>query len=85
MHRFVQGQDRAQTSLLPASLKDYVDAVNPARIIEAFVEALDLGALGFAIVSLSPPGAVNSCLLDPHADLFTQPDRTLSVAHRVMA
>ncbi len=50
MHRFVQGQDRAQTSLLPASLEDYVDADNPARIIEAFVEALDLGALGFAIV-----------------------------------
>jgi transposase len=50
MHRFVQGQDRAQASLLPASLEDYVDANNPARIIEAFVEALDLGALGFAIV-----------------------------------
>ena len=33
MHRFVQGQDRAQTSLLPASLEDYVDAVNPARIV----------------------------------------------------
>ncbi len=50
MHRFVQGEDRAQTSLLPASLEDYVDADNQARIIEAFVEALDLGALGFAIV-----------------------------------
>lgn len=50
MHRFVQGEDCAQTSLLPATLEDYVDADNPARIIEAFVEALDLGAPGFAIV-----------------------------------
>ena len=56
MHRFVQGHDRAQTSLLPASLEDYVDADNPARIIEAFVEALDLGALGFAIVPAATGG-----------------------------
>ena len=50
MQRFVQGDDRTQASLLPASLEDYVDADNPARVIEAFVEALDLGALGFAVV-----------------------------------
>ena len=50
MHRFIEGQDRTQASLLPASLEDYVDADNPARVIEAFVEALDLGALGFAVV-----------------------------------
>ena len=53
MQRFIQGQDRAQASLLPASLEDYVDADNPARVIEAFVEALDLGALGFAVVPAS--------------------------------
>jgi transposase len=50
MHRFVQGEDRTQSSLLPASLEDYVDEDNPARVIDAFVEALDLGALGFSIV-----------------------------------
>jgi transposase len=50
MQRYVQGHDRTQASLLPASLEDYVDADNPARVIEAFVEALDLGGLGFAMV-----------------------------------
>ena len=50
MQRFIQGHDRTQASLLPACLEDYVDADNLARVIEAFVEALDLGALGFAIV-----------------------------------
>jgi transposase len=53
MQRFVQGYDRTQASLLPASLEDYVDADNPARVIEAFVEALDLGVLGFAVVPAS--------------------------------
>jgi transposase len=50
MHRFVQGDDRAQASFLPASLEDYIDADNPARVIDAFVEALDLGAFGFEVV-----------------------------------
>jgi transposase len=53
MQRFVPGHDRTQASLLPASLEDYVDADNPARVIEAFVEALDLGALGFAVIPAS--------------------------------
>src|SRR5687767_2455411 len=50
MHRFIEGADRAQASLLPASLEDYIDADNPVRVIEAFVDALDLDALGFAVI-----------------------------------
>jgi transposase len=53
MSRFIQGQDRMQPSLLPACLEDYVDADNLARLIEAFVEALDLGALGFTAMPAS--------------------------------
>jgi transposase len=53
MQRFIQGHDRTQASLLPACLEDYVEADNLARVIEAFVEALDLGALGFSIVPAS--------------------------------
>jgi hypothetical protein len=34
--------------LLPAFLEDYVDADNPVRIIDAFVDELDLYELGFA-------------------------------------
>lgn len=50
MQRFVQGQDRGQPSFLPASLEDYVDADNPARVVDAFVAALDLGEFGFAVL-----------------------------------
>ncbi len=47
MKRFVEGEDRRQGVLLPEFLDDYVSEENPVRVIEAFVEALDLGALGF--------------------------------------
>src|SRR5215210_6162823 len=48
MKRFVEGEDRRQATLLPACLEDYVAPDNPVRIIEAFVDELDLAALGFA-------------------------------------
>lgn len=48
MGRFVQGEDRRQDYLLPASLNDYVSEDNPVRAIEAFIDALDLKALEFA-------------------------------------
>ncbi len=47
MGRFVEGEDRRQSLLLPASLDDYVVEDNPVRVVEAFIEELDLGALGF--------------------------------------
>ena len=47
MKRFIEGEDRTQCTLLPASLDEYVDEDNPVRVIEAFVDALDLGELGF--------------------------------------
>jgi transposase len=50
MHRFIEGADRTQASLLPASVEDYVDADNPARMIDAFVDALDRDGLGFAVI-----------------------------------
>jgi transposase len=48
MTRFIEGKDRRQTLLLPESLDEYVAADNPVRVIDAFVDALDLLALGFA-------------------------------------
>ena len=47
MSRFVEGVDRAQASFLPACLEDFVDEDNPARTIDAFVEALDLTRSAF--------------------------------------
>src|SRR5919106_6601831 len=48
MKRFVEGEDRRQATLLPECLDDYVAQDNPVRIIEAFVDELDLASLGFA-------------------------------------
>ena len=47
MKRFVEGEDRLQGALLPRCLDDYVTENNPVRIIEAFIDELDLGRLGF--------------------------------------
>ena len=48
MKRFIEGEDRGQVSLLPASLDDYVCEDNPVRVIDAFVDHLDLAELGFS-------------------------------------
>jgi transposase len=45
--RFVEGEDRRQGILLPEYLDDYVGEENPVRVIDAFVDELDLAALGF--------------------------------------
>src|SRR5215467_12104541 len=48
MHRFIDGEDRMQLALLPHSLEDYIDEQNPVRVIEVFIDELDLAALGFS-------------------------------------
>jgi transposase len=48
LRRFIDGEDRMQQTLLPNSLEDYVSEENPVRVIEAFIEELDLAALGFS-------------------------------------
>jgi len=47
MKRFIEGLDRGQATLFPERLEDYIDDDNPVRAIDAFVDALDLGELGF--------------------------------------
>ena len=47
MKRFIQGQDRYQSTLLPECLDDFVSEDNPVRAVEAFIDALDLVELGF--------------------------------------
>jgi transposase len=48
MHRFIDGDDRMQRMLLPNSLEDYVSEENPVRLIEVFIDELDLASLGFS-------------------------------------
>ena len=56
MGRFVEGDDRRQSLLLPASLDDYVTEDNPVRVVEAFIDELELGALGFEGVQPASTG-----------------------------
>ncbi len=48
MKRFVEGEDRRQATLLPDCRDDYVTQDNPVRVVEVYVEELDLSVLGFA-------------------------------------
>ena len=50
MAGFIEEADRGQLSLLPGSLDDWVGKDNPVRVIDAFVEGLDLKQLGFETV-----------------------------------
>ena len=50
MAGFVEGLDRGQSAMFPAQLDDYVGEDNPVRAVDAFVDGLDLGKLGFTNV-----------------------------------
>ena len=48
MRRFVQGLDRGQSTLFPECLEDWIGEDNPVRVIDVFVDELDLAELGFS-------------------------------------
>jgi transposase len=56
MKRFVQGEDRSQGTFLPELLDDYVTENNAVRVIDVFVDQLDLGKLGFEGVEPAATG-----------------------------
>ena len=47
MRRFIEEADRGQSTLLPECLDDFIDEGNPVRVIDVFVDALDLAEMGF--------------------------------------
>ncbi len=66
MKRFVEGVDRGQSTLFPDRLEDWVGDDNPVRVVDAFVDELDLGVLGFGRVqplSTGRPGYHPAVLL----------------------
>ena len=56
MRRFVEGEDRSQSTLFPEQLDDYVGEDNPVRVVDVFVDELDLGGLGFVGVDPQATG-----------------------------
>ena len=47
MSRFIEGQHRQQATLFPERIEDYITEENPVRVIDAFVDKLNLFELGF--------------------------------------
>ena len=47
MKGFVEGVDRRQSTLLPECLEDWIDEDNPVRVVDVFIDELDLWELGF--------------------------------------
>lgn len=59
---YIRGEDRGQAALLPAAVEDYVAADAPVRVIDAFVDGLDVRGLGFG---RSVPAATGRPAYDP--------------------
>jgi len=47
MSKFIEGLDRSQGTLFPERLDDYVEEENPVRVIDVFIDDLDVSGLGF--------------------------------------
>jgi transposase len=56
MKRFIEGEDRYQSTLFPEMLDDYIAEDNHVRVIEAFIDELELGRLGFSGVEPQATG-----------------------------
>jgi transposase len=66
MKRFIEGVDRGQSTLFPERLEDWITEDNPVRVVDVFVDELDLGGLGFGRVepeATGRPGYQPSVLL----------------------
>jgi hypothetical protein len=51
MRRFVEEADRGQWMLLPECLDDFIDESNPVRVIDLFVDAVDLAEMSNALAA----------------------------------
>jgi transposase len=56
MSRYIKGQSRTQTTLFPEAIDDFVTEDNPIRVIDVFVDQLDLLELGFDAVNAKLTG-----------------------------
>ena len=56
MKRFVEGEDRREATLLPECLDDYLTRDNPVRVIDVFIDELDLAAVGLPGSCRKRPG-----------------------------
>jgi transposase len=60
MKRYVEGENRSQSTLFPECLDDYIAEDNPVRVVDVFVDELSLKALGFEGAEPEETGAHHS-------------------------
>ena len=63
MSRFIKGCDRQQKLLLPDCVDDYVGEDSTVRVVDVFVDELDLGALGFEGAAATGRPGYHPCTL----------------------
>ena len=51
MSGFIEGEDRHQATLFPERLDDYIAEDSPVRVIDVFIDGLDVSGLGFKTVA----------------------------------
>jgi len=56
MKRFIKGAGRSQSTLFPECLEDWISEDNPVRVVDVFVDELDLGGLGLGGVDPQATG-----------------------------
>lgn len=61
--KYVEGEAREQMTLLPECIEDYIGEDNPVRVIDAFVDGVDLEALG---IKRATPNEMGRPSYDPH-------------------
>jgi len=69
MKRYVEGEDRSQSISFPESLEEYIDEDNPVRVVDVFVDELDLKALGFE--GASPKRQADPRIIQRQCSRFT--------------
>ena len=52
MSGHIKGLSRSQATLFPEMLEDFISKENPVRVIDVFVDGLDLEHLGFRVFNL---------------------------------
>ena len=51
MSGFIEGENRQQATLFPERLDDYVTDENSVRVVDYFIDSLDLSGLGFKTIA----------------------------------
>ena len=55
MSRYIEGQDRQQVTLLPECLDDFIAEDNTVRIVDVFINEVDLIGLGIGVGRATSP------------------------------